>query len=69
VRADENIQLTGKFALREVQVEISRKRVSVRYNVVICEHKRTLAEFDASESRGSRADESTFTEMLECRVQ
>jgi hypothetical protein len=68
VRAKESIQLTSKFALRDVKVKIPRERVSVRYNVVVCEYKSTVATFDASDPCSSGVEEGTLTEMLECRV-
>ena len=66
--ADENIQLTRKFTLWKVQVDVSRKHVSVRDDVMISEHKRTPAESVSSETRGSGADKNTLTNVLECSV-
>jgi hypothetical protein len=66
--ADENIELTRKFALWKVQVDISRKHVSVRNNVMVGEYKRAPAESASSETRGSGVDKNTLTEVLECGV-
>lgn len=66
--ADENIELTRKFALWKVQVDVSRKHASVRNNVMISEHKRAPAEPASSETCGSGAEKNTLTEVLECSV-
>ncbi len=66
--ADENIELTRKFALWKVQVDVSRKHVSVRDNVMIGEHKRAPTESPSGETRDSGVDKNTLTEVLECGV-
>jgi hypothetical protein len=68
VGTEESIQLAAKFALREVQVKISRERFSSWYDVMVCEYKSMVATFEASEPRSSGVEEGTLAEMLECKI-